>query len=175
MFYERYVHSPIGELRLVSSIDALVGLYLHGHKGAPPIDAHEGQGHPVLAEAARQLDEYFAGQRQGFQIPFDLRGTAFQEAVWRALSAIPFGATRSYAELARALGRPGASRAVGAANARNPISILVPCHRVVGGDGGLTGYAGGLEAKRWLLAHERIRGPARSTQVSREMLADSLG
>lgn len=101
-----------------------------------------------------QLGEYFAGARRAFELPLSGRGTQAQRAVWRALADIPFGEVQSYAELARAVGAPRSARAVGAANARNPLSIVVPCHRVIGSDGSLTGYAGGLEAKRWLLAHE---------------------
>jgi len=108
----------------------------------------------VLRRAAAQLAEYFAGARRDFDVPLAPRGTGFQQRVWRELAKIPYGQTRSYGELARSLGRPTASRAVGAANGRNPISILVPCHRVVAGTGALTGYAGGLAAKRWLLEHE---------------------
>lgn len=108
----------------------------------------------MLVRAAAQLAEYFAGERAEFDIPLAPRGTGFQRLVWAALEQIPFGETRSYGELAAGLGRPSASRAVGAANGKNPISILVPCHRVIAGSGALTGYAGGLAAKRWLLAHE---------------------
>jgi methylated-DNA-[protein]-cysteine S-methyltransferase len=108
----------------------------------------------VLALAAAQLAEYFAGARRDFDVPLAPRGTGFQRLVWGELVKIPYGETRSYGDLARALGRPAASRAVGAANGRNPISILEPCHRVIAGSGALTGYAGGLAAKRWLLEHE---------------------
>lgn len=114
---------------------------------------------PVLALAAAQLAEYFDGARRDFDVPLAPRGTGFQRLVWRELAKIPYGETRSYGELARALGRPAASRAVGAANGRNPISILVPCHRVIAGSGALTGYAGGLAAKRWLLEHEARWAP----------------
>ena len=104
---------------------------------------------------ARQLDEYFAGRRRAFELPLAPEGTAFQLATWQALRAIPYGTTISYAELARRVGKPEAVRAVGAANGANPLPIVVPCHRVIGNDGSLTGYAGGLAAKQWLLAHER--------------------
>jgi methylated-DNA-[protein]-cysteine S-methyltransferase len=113
----------------------------------------------VLALAAAQLAEYFAGARRDFSVPLAPRGTGFQRLVWAELVKIPFGETRSYGELARALDRPSASRAVGAANGRNPLSILVPCHRVIAGSGALTGYAGGLDAKRWLLEHEARQLP----------------
>jgi methylated-DNA-[protein]-cysteine S-methyltransferase len=110
--------------------------------------------HPVLRDTARQLTEYFHGRRRAFDLPLDFRGTDFQRQVWSSLLSIPFGETRSYLDVACALGNPAAVRAVGAANGRNPISIIAPCHRVIGTDGGLTGFGGGLEAKAWLLAHE---------------------
>ncbi len=125
------------------------------HKGAPPTAARAGAGHPVLARARAQLAEYFAGDRTAFDLPLRARGTAFQERVWTALAEIPYGETRSYATLARDIGRPAAMRATGAATGRNPLSIVVPCHRVVGSDGSLTGYAGGTARKEWLLRHER--------------------
>jgi methylated-DNA-[protein]-cysteine S-methyltransferase len=109
-----------------------------------------------LPEAIRQLGEYFTGQRRKFDLPLRLHGTEFQQRVWNVLREIPYGVTWSYGELARRIDNPNASRAVGLANGRNPISILVPCHRVIGADGSLTGYGGGLERKRWLLAHERL-------------------
>ena len=117
---------------------------------AGPEDPH----HPILVETERQLAEYFAGTRRAFSVALDFVGTPFQQKVWRALLDIPFGETRSYGELARQLGRPKASRAVGAANGKNPISIIGPCHRVVGSSGKLTGYAGGLAAKQYLLSLE---------------------
>jgi len=109
----------------------------------------------MLERVATQLTEYFAGERRQFDLPVAPRGSGFQERVWRALVAIPFAETRSYGELARSIGRPSASRAVGSANSKNPISIIVPCHRVIAANGELTGYAGGMAAKRWLLDHER--------------------
>ncbi|MDI1483334.1 methylated-DNA--[protein]-cysteine S-methyltransferase [Polyangium sp. y55x31] len=157
LLHERRISSPLGELHVVASDEAIVGVYLPGHKGAPVIVARDGREHPVLGEAARQLAEYFAGKRKFFMLPLEPRGSDFQREVWRALLEIPFGKTQSYADLARALGRPQAARAVGAANAKNPISIIVPCHRVIAGDGALTGYAGGITAKRWLLSHEQER------------------
>lgn len=143
--------SPLGELRLQARGDELVGVYL------PDQPAPDATARPcdVLVATAAQLAEYFAGRRRVFELPLAPRGTGFQERVWHALLAIPFGQTRSYGELARAIGRPAASRAVGAANAKNPISIIVPCHRVIAATGALTGYAGGMAAKRWLLDHER--------------------
>jgi methylated-DNA-[protein]-cysteine S-methyltransferase len=112
---------------------------------------------PVLVQAARELHEYFAGERREFSVPLDFTGTEFQNKVWRALRAIPFGETRSYGELAAQIGAPKASRAVGAANGRNPIPIILPCHRVIGSSGSLTGFGGGLPMKKQLLAHEQVR------------------
>jgi methylated-DNA-[protein]-cysteine S-methyltransferase len=146
--------SPIGELLLVSTGDALCGVYMPGHDPAPTLAGARSGADEVLGRAAAQLGEYFAGARRAFDLPLRLAGTEFQARVWQALREIPFAGRSSYGALARALGRPSASRAVGSANRRNPISIVVPCHRVIGGDGRLTGYAGGLPAKEWLLAHE---------------------
>jgi len=159
-YRELMVHSPLGPLRLVAGGDALAGLYLPDHRHTPAIRAADGRGHPVLERARQELLEYFACERQAFDLPLALGGTPFQRAVWAALCRIPAGETRSYGALAGEVG--GGPRAVGAANARNPVSIVVPCHRVVGADGSLTGYAGGEAAKRWLLEHERrmCPGPA---------------
>jgi len=148
------VESPLGTLRLVAADGALIGIWLPGRPGAPPAAAAGGDS--VLEEARAQLDQYFAGRRRTFDLPLAPRGTAFQRAVWAALLDIPFGETRSYGGLARSLGRPSAARAVGAANGANPLPIVVPCHRVIGADGSLTGYAGGEERKRWLLRHEGV-------------------
>lgn len=154
-----FMDSPLGRLLLVAADEGLVGVYYPEHRRARNTAARDVERHPVLDSARRELAEYFDGARTRFETPLAPRatrgGTEFQHAVWDALLAIPFGETRSYAELARAIGRPNAVRAVGAANGQNPISIFVPCHRVIGADGSLTGYAGGLEGKRWLLAHER--------------------
>ncbi len=157
-FYTMSLDSPIGALRLFAGDDALAGVYMPDQPAPAAFHhARDGAGHPVLDRAREQLAEYFAGVRRVFELPVDPRprGTDFQRSVWRALGAIPFGATRSYAELATAVGRPSASRAVGGANGRNPIAVIVPCHRVIGADGALTGYAGGLSRKEWLLRHER--------------------
>ena len=152
----RYCPSPVGRLKLVASDVGLVAvLWENDDPQRVPLGAAvEADGNQVLAETERQLSEYFAGERQEFSIPLDLRGTAFQQSVWKALLAIPFGSTRTYGNLARQLGSPAASRAVGAANGRNPVSIIVPCHRVIGSSGKLTGFAGGLPAKRHLLELE---------------------
>jgi methylated-DNA-[protein]-cysteine S-methyltransferase len=151
---QKSIDSPLGALRLVATDTALVGVYYPGHAPAPAVGGEDVASHPVLDQAARELHEYFAGRRRAFSIPLAPGGTAFQRAVWSLLTTIPFGEQRSYAWLAQQIGDPGACRAVGAANGRNPLSIIVPCHRVVGRDGRLTGYAGGLDRKRWLLAHE---------------------
>lgn len=152
--------TPIGLLQLIATRDALVGLRFFEHRRTLPLHAARmtrvaSAAHPVLAQAERELHELLAGERRLFTVPLAPHGTAFQRLVWRALLDIPFGETRSYRELAAAIGKPGASRAVGAANARNPLAIFVPCHRVIGADGTLTGFAGGLDAKRYLLALER--------------------
>lgn len=153
----KIIASPVGELTLVAEGDALVAILWEGDDPARvPLPAlADAPDHPVLCETARQLDEYFAGKRRAFDVPLAFRGTAFQRAVWAALLRIPFGETSSYGRIARALDRPNAARAVGAANGRNPISIIAPCHRVIGSNGALTGFAGGLAAKEMLLALER--------------------
>ncbi len=150
--------SPVGVLTLVASGQGLAAVLWEKDDPARVRLGRRAEaiGHPVLEAAARQLDDYFAGRRQRFDLPLDFRGTAFQKQVWAALLAIPYGETRSYADIARAIGRPSAMRAVGAANGRNPISIIAPCHRVIGSNGALTGFAGGLAAKRHLLALEGI-------------------
>ncbi len=154
-----YVESPIGRLLLTSDGTALTGLYMETSRKTRVTDGGvEDASVAPLTEAARQLSEYFAGARRDFDLPLRLHGTEFQTRVWRELTEIPYGKTWSYGELAKRLDNPGASRAVGLANGRNPISILVPCHRVIGADGSLTGYGGGVERKRWLLAHEGGRG-----------------
>jgi methylated-DNA-[protein]-cysteine S-methyltransferase len=126
----------------------------HSTPQLPFATASDDGAHPVLRDTARQLAEYFGGRRRAFDLPLEFRGTDFQKRVWLSLLSIPFGETRSYLDVARALGDPAAVRAVGAANGRNPISIVAPCHRVIGANGDLTGFGGGLEAKAWLLAHE---------------------
>jgi methylated-DNA-[protein]-cysteine S-methyltransferase len=152
----RMFASPVGALTLVASERGLAAVLWENDDPARVRLGPRAQasGHPVLDEAARQLNAYFAGVRQAFDLPLDVRGTDFQRQVWAALRAIPYGETRSYADLACAIGRPTATRAVGAAIGRNPLSIIVPCHRVIGSNGALTGFAGGLAAKRHLLALE---------------------
>jgi methylated-DNA-[protein]-cysteine S-methyltransferase len=143
--------SPIGELTLAGDGDALTGLYMTDHRHRPPLPAGARRDDAAFARAREQLRGYFAGERTEFDLALDPGGTAFQREVWRALLEIPYGETTTYGELARRIGRPGASRAVGLANGRNPISIVVPCHRVIGSSGALTGYGGGMERKRFLL------------------------
>ncbi len=151
------IPSPVGALTVVASDAGLVAILWEddrpGRVNLGPLA--EAPGHPVLAAAEAQLGEYFSGTRRSFDLPLDFRGTDFQKSVWAELLAIPYGETRSYGAIAAKLGRPGASRAVGAANGRNPISIVAPCHRVVGSTGTLTGFAGGLGAKAYLLGLER--------------------
>lgn len=153
MNFTDQVDSPIGPLRI--AVDATGRLLRLDLPPQPPLPFAATPSPARCAHVAQQLRQYFAGERTGFELELAPRGTAFQQRAWQALRAIPFGATRSYAEQARALGNAAAARAVGAANARNPIAIVVPCHRVVGSDGSLTGFAGGLAAKQWLLQHER--------------------
>jgi methylated-DNA-[protein]-cysteine S-methyltransferase len=154
------VESPLGTLLMVgerrSGELALHGLYFDdAAHAARAVPEQASEDESAFAEVQRQLEAYFAGTRTSFELRLEPRGTDFQRRVWRALAAIPYGATASYAELARKIGSPGAVRAVGAANGKNPLSIVIPCHRVIGADGTLTGYAGGLCAKRQLLELER--------------------
>jgi methylated-DNA-[protein]-cysteine S-methyltransferase len=153
--YFTQLPSPIGVLTLTGDGDALSGVYMEHHRHAPPVPAGAVEDRAPLAEACRQLDEYFAGERRAFDLTLRAPGSDFQRAVWDELTRIPYGETTSYGQLARRLGRPDASRAVGLANGRNPISIVVPCHRVIGASGKLTGYGGGLDRKRFLLDLER--------------------
>ena len=152
-----WVDSPIGRLLLTSDGRHLTGLYMDvGRKTPVSQDWVEDGATGPLAAAIEQLQEYFAGTRRRFDLPLRMQGTEFQQRVWRELTEIPYGETWSYGQLAKRIGKPGASRAVGLANGRNPLSILVPCHRVIGANGSLTGYGGGLERKQWLLAHESL-------------------
>jgi methylated-DNA-[protein]-cysteine S-methyltransferase len=155
LFYTE-MKSPVGKLKLVASSNTLIAVLWEQERpnrvklGTMNFDPQ----HPILLEAERQISEYFAGERIRFDLPLHLEGTEFQKRVWQALREIPFGKTKSYLDLARAVGSPEASRAVGAANGKNPLSIVVPCHRVVGAGGALTGFAGGLETKAALLTLE---------------------
>lgn len=154
----RTISSPIGELTVVERDGALVGLYMTDHKPAPHLETFGERDDDTLPQLDAQLGEYFAGERTSFDLPLAPTGTDFQQRVWAALRTIPYGETWSYGRLAEAVGQPGAARAVGLANGRNPISIVVPCHRVVGSSGKLTGYAGGVERKAFLLDLERGSG-----------------
>jgi methylated-DNA-[protein]-cysteine S-methyltransferase len=152
----KIIDSPIGKLKLVASDKGLVAI-LWENDSPRRVRLSElvaNEQHPILVQTERQLGEYFAGKRKTFSVALDMRGTRFQRDVWEALLAIPFGETRSYGQLAKQLGNPRATRAVGAANGRNPVSIIVPCHRVIGSSGKLTGFAGGLDAKAHLLGLE---------------------
>ena len=155
------IDTPLGPMTLAATAQGLAGAWFDAQAHHPgelsaPVDA----AHPWLAQAARELAEYFAGTRQAFDVPLDPQGTAFQRSVWLSLQRIACGRLHSYGAIAAGLGQPAASRAVGAAVGRNPISVIVPCHRVVGRDGTLTGYAGGLPRKQALLAQEGALGGA---------------
>jgi methylated-DNA-[protein]-cysteine S-methyltransferase len=159
----RHLDSPVGRIRLTGRDDGvLTGLHLADHDRCPPVPAEWTPDETAFDDVGEQLDGYFAGTRTEFDVPLALDGSPFQVEVWTVLRAIPYGETSSYAEIARVVGRPSAIRAVGAANGRNPISIIVPCHRVIGADGSLTGYGWGVERKAWLLQLERF-GPDQSS------------
>jgi len=150
------ISSPIGDLMLVADTSALVGLYFVGcdHLPAASDRWQINAKNPVLQQATKQLQEYFAGKRETFSVPLRLVGTLFQEKIWREIARIPYGKTTSYSELATRAGSPQATRAAGTSTGRNPVAIIIPCHRVIGKNGGICGFAGGLERKRHLLALE---------------------
>ncbi|WP_319424458.1 methylated-DNA--[protein]-cysteine S-methyltransferase [Burkholderia plantarii] len=177
MFFGKRVASPVGLLTLVASEAELVAILWEKERdGRVPLGTlHDGEDVPVLLEAARQLSEYFSGQRGRFDVPIRFRGTAFQQKVWRALLEIPFGETRTYGEIASRIGSPRAVRAVGAANGRNPISIIAPCHRVIGASGDLTGFAGGIDAKKTLLALEGASWGAAKPAAGQRSLRSERG
>jgi methylated-DNA-[protein]-cysteine S-methyltransferase len=159
MSYEyKAMDSPVGKLKLVANGSKLSAILWENDKPNRVLvrlgAMHEAEGNPVLVETERQLNEYFAGKRSRFELELDFAGTEFQKKVWEALLTIPFGETRSYSEIAAQIGNPKAVRAVGAANGKNPISIVAPCHRVIGASGALTGFAGGLDTKKLLLMLE---------------------
>lgn len=156
-----YMDSPVGVLKLVAHDQALVAVMWDNedHKRVRLAELIEDRQHPMLHKVKQQLEEYFAGQRQQFDLPLDFQGTAFQQQVWQALLSIPYGETRSYKEIAVQLGNEKAVRAVGAANGKNPISIIAPCHRVIGSSGALVGFAGGLDKKQILLSLEQSQIP----------------
>jgi methylated-DNA-[protein]-cysteine S-methyltransferase len=151
------MESPVGTLTLTAADGRLTGLHMDGQRHVPESSLDWERDDAGLADVVEQLEAYFAGSRSTFDVALDLQGTEFQRSVWAGLLEIPYGETISYGELARRVGRPGASRAVGLANGRNPVAIIVPCHRVIGANGTLTGYGGGLDRKVWLLDHERSR------------------
>ena len=172
-----YLHhdSPIGPLLLAATSDGLRALYMAEHRHVAdepdprwmPAERGEAAAVAILARTREQLDAYFAGDRTDFDLPIDVDGSPFQRAVWAGLRTIPFGETISYGELARRIGNVKAVRAVGLANGRNPVSIVVPCHRVIGADGSMTGYGGGVDRKVFLLALEaRVQGVVRPGQLS---------
>jgi methylated-DNA-[protein]-cysteine S-methyltransferase len=156
-----FVASPLGPMLLIADGDALAGIHFRGGRDEPAVGApwRRVRDDALLHRAQAQLDEYFAGRRTAFELPLAASGTPFQRAVWAAIRAVPFGATIAYRELAARAGRPQGIRAAGAATGRNRWAIVVPCHRIVGADGALTGYAGGLERKHALLAFEARRAP----------------
>lgn len=156
-FARARVSAPFGDLTVVAS-DAGVRYVTFDNDAHPKsyvgMTVTNNASHPVVARTVRQLNEYLAGKRREFDVPLDLVGTEFQVQAWRALADVPFGSTTSYARQAASIGRPTATRAIGAANGRNPVVIVLPCHRIVGADGSLTGFGGGLPVKKWLLDHE---------------------
>lgn len=157
MNYYLITPSPLGDVTIQANDDGLLGLWFEEHTTLPDVLGSLAPEHPILLEASKQLTHYFEGKVQSFDLPLAAEGTDFQKLVWRALCDIPFGESISYQELANRIGKPRAVRAVGAANGKNPISVIVPCHRVIGKSGTLTGYAGGVERKRKLLELEGIK------------------
>jgi methylated-DNA-[protein]-cysteine S-methyltransferase len=157
-YFSGVVTAPFGDVTVVAS-DLGVRYVMFSEDAHPKplsnIDIHVDPGHPVVKSTLDQLGEYFNGARTAFDVPLDLHGTDFQVATWKSLSDIPYGKTISYGEQAASIGRPKAVRAVGGANGRNPIAIVLPCHRVIGANGSLTGFGGGIAVKQWLLQHER--------------------
>jgi methylated-DNA-[protein]-cysteine S-methyltransferase len=158
------IDSPIGELTLTSVGGSLTGVHMNEQRHTPKIPEDCRRDDAGLAHVVERLNAYFEGSLTDFELPMSMRGTEFQRRVWTALCEIPYGETISYGELARWVGNPKASRAVGLANGRNPLAIVVPCHRVIGADGSLTGYGGGLDRKVWLLEHEAANRPGAQTK-----------
>ncbi len=161
MTFHYLIHeSPLGKIMLVSNKTAITGIHIVHGKYVPAVQSDwvHARNHSVLKQAQQELDAYFAGKLQTFAVPLAPHGTVFQKSVWTALTTIPYGETRTYGQQALAIGQPAAARAVGAANGRNPIGIIVPCHRVIGASGAMTGYAGGLDAKKFLLDLEASFG-----------------
>lgn len=168
MRYYDYLETPHGRMLLVSSEKGLCGVHFVGQKHYPKLDRAWQRDPAALEQAKRELTEYFAGARKRFELRLDPQGTPFQRAVWREIAKVACGETISYAELARRAGYPGSARAAGAATGRNPLGVIVPCHRIVGSDGSLTGYAGGLSKKTALLA---LEGAATSLRSARRAAA----
>ena len=164
-YFFKEMNSPVGRIKLVASDRGLAAILWpeDNPKRVQVRDYSRDDQHPILLEAERQLNQYFAGERKEFDLELDPIGTDFQKEVWKALEKIPYGETRTYSDIARQIGRESAVRAVGAANGRNPLSIVVPCHRVIGASGELTGFAGGLEAKACLLSLEGVATKAKKT------------
>jgi methylated-DNA-[protein]-cysteine S-methyltransferase len=162
------MESPIGELTITADGGSLTGVHMNEQRHTPKIPATYMRDDRGLEHVVEQLNAYFAGELHDFELPMTMRGTEFQRRVWAALCEIPYGETISYGELARWVGNPKASRAVGLANGRNPVAIVVPCHRVIGADGSLTGYGGGLERKVWLLEHEAAYRPGAQVRLELE-------
>lgn len=157
IFARAHLQAPFGVLTVVASDDGLRFVMFDNDahpKSLADMTVVDDATHPVVATAVAQLDEYLQGTRTVFDLPLDLRGTEFQVQAWNSLAKIPFGSTASYAQQAASIGRPTATRAIGAANGRNPVAVVLPCHRIVGADGSLTGFGGGLPVKKWLLDHE---------------------
>jgi methylated-DNA-[protein]-cysteine S-methyltransferase len=167
-----YIDSPLGQLFVQGDSQFVTGLFMPSHKGWRGPDPMWRQSDASFSAVREQLAEYFSGQRREFDVPLKLTGTPFQQRVWQELVRIPFGTTITYAELAGRIGRPAASRAVGHANGRNPISIIVPCHRVIGANGKLTGYAGGVEKKEWLITWESRLSANERGSFPRECVAN---
>jgi methylated-DNA-[protein]-cysteine S-methyltransferase len=167
MIYFTFYESPIQTLRLVSDGRSLIGLYMMSEKHLQTSQSEWAENDSVapFLETKQQLTDYFAGNLTDFKLPVQMQGTLFQQRVWEVLETIPYGTTMSYGELAQQIGQPNASRAVGLANGRNPVSIIVPCHRVIGANGKLTGYGGGIERKQWLLNHERLMRMKQASQL----------
>jgi methylated-DNA-[protein]-cysteine S-methyltransferase len=167
--YYSEIDSPVGTLLLRGDGAALTGTYMQKQRYRPPLPDHYVRDDAKFRTTREQLTAYFAGKLQKFDLPLAPQGTPFQQMVWQALLDIPFGATESYGQLAKRINHDGAARAVGLANGHNPIGIIIPCHRVIGANGSLTGYGGGIERKQWLLNHEQEHAPhsmPRQTQLS---------
>jgi methylated-DNA-[protein]-cysteine S-methyltransferase len=165
------IRSPVGELTITAVGGVLTGVHMNEQRHTPELPAGCQRDDAGLVHVVEQLKAYFAGTLTDFDLPITMQGTDFQRRVWASLCEIPYGETISYGELARRVGNPKASRAVGLANGRNPVAIIVPCHRVIGADGSLTGYGGGLDRKVWLLEHEAAHRPGVGRQAQLDLQA----